>query len=184
MKYNLDQITSQLTNLPSDINEHLPTFVKYGKECKHITEMGVRGIVSTWALLAARPERLVSYDLEYPSNWGADISHVYEAAEENNLNFEFIKANVLEVEIEETDFLFLDTWHVYEQVRDELKLHSNKVRKYIAFHDTVSWGEHGETRGHKGINYAINEFLELHPEWVIKEDFKNNNGLLIVERTN
>ena len=27
---------------PSDINEHLPTLLKYSEECKHITEMGVK----------------------------------------------------------------------------------------------------------------------------------------------
>jgi hypothetical protein len=36
--------------------------------------------------------------------------------------------------------------------------------------------------GHKGINYAINEFLEAYPEWQVKERFTNNNGFLIIER--
>jgi len=183
MIYNLEQLVNQLYQNPSDINEHIPTLIKYGQECEHITEMGVRGIYSTWAFLAAAPKKLISYDLEDPSNWGGNINNVYETAESYGLNFEFIKADVLKIEIEETDFLFLDTWHVYEQVRDELKLHSHKVKKYIGFHDIVSWGERGETEGHKGINYAINEFLENNTEWKIKEKFLNNNGLLIIERT-
>jgi hypothetical protein len=73
------------------------------------------------------------------------IQDVYDTAEAYNLDFTFIEGDVLKLEIEETDLLFLDTWHVYEQVRDELKLHANKVRKYICFHDIVSWGEVGET---------------------------------------
>ena len=182
MKHNLEQLINQLHQTPTDINEHIPTLLKYGQECDHITEMGVRGILSTWAFLAAAPKKLISYDLEDPSTWGGSINDVYETAESYDLDFEFIKANVLEIEIEETDFLFLDTWHVYEQVRDELKLHSPKVKKYIGFHDIVSWGEFGETSGHKGINYAIDEFLENNSEWKIKEKFLNNNGLLIIER--
>jgi hypothetical protein len=182
MRHNLEQLVNQLYQTSSDINEHIPTLIKYGQECEHITEMGVRGIYSTWAFLAAAPKKLISYDLEDPSNWGGNINDVYETAESYSLNFEFIKANVLEIEIEETDFLFLDTWHVYEQVRDELKLHAKKVKKYIGFHDIVSWGEKGETEGHKGINYAINEFLENNNEWKVKEKFLNNNGLLIIEK--
>ena len=50
------------------------------------------------------------------------------------------------------------------------------------FHDIVSWGEKGETDGHKGINYAIDEFLNENENWKIKEKFLNNNGLLIIER--
>jgi hypothetical protein len=184
MIHNLEELVNKLYQNPSDINEHIPTLIKYGQECEHITEMGVRGICSTWAFLASSPQKLISYDLEDPSNWGGKIQDVYDTAKHYELDFSFIKGNVLDIEIEPTDFLFLDTWHVYEQVRDELKLHSPKVKKYIGFHDIVSWGEKGETPGYKGINYAIDEFLTNSKEWVIKEKFLNNNGLLIIERTN
>ena len=49
---------------PSDINEHLETIKKYASECKHITEMGVRSVVSTWAFLESKPKRLVSIDIQ------------------------------------------------------------------------------------------------------------------------
>ena len=182
MTHNLEQLINQLYQTPSDINEHIPTLIKYGQECEHITEMGVRGICSTWAFLASSPKKLISYDLEDPIKWGGNINDVYDTANIYNLCFQFIKADVLKIEIEETDFLFLDTWHVYEQVKAELELHSSKVKKYIGFHDIVSWGEKGETDGHKGINYAIDEFLNNNLNWRIKEKFLNNNGLLIIER--
>ena len=37
---------------PSDINEHLPTLRAYAERVDSVVEMGVRGVVSTWALLA------------------------------------------------------------------------------------------------------------------------------------
>ena len=40
-----------LCKKPSDINEHLPTLYKYASECESIAELGVRGVISTWALL-------------------------------------------------------------------------------------------------------------------------------------
>lgn len=184
MKLDLEQLVNSLHQTPSDINEHIPTLIRYGQECEHITEMGVRGICSTWAFLSAAPKKLISYDLEDPIKWGGNIQNVYDTAVSYGLDFTFIKANVLEIDIEPTDFLFLDTWHVYQQVRDELKFHASKVRKYIGFHDIVSWGERGETAGYKGINYAIDEFLQEHKEWQVKERFLNNNGLLIIEKQN
>jgi hypothetical protein len=40
-----------LCDTPSDINEHLPTLYKYATECGSILELGVRGCISSWALL-------------------------------------------------------------------------------------------------------------------------------------
>jgi hypothetical protein len=35
----------QLSEIPSDINEHLVTLKKYTEECETIVEMGVRSII-------------------------------------------------------------------------------------------------------------------------------------------
>jgi hypothetical protein len=186
MIYNLEQLVNNLYQTPSDINEHFPTIIKYGNECDTITEMGVRGIVSTWGWLACSPKFLKCYDLHNPSKWGGDIQSVYDTAEAYNIGFEFIQKNVLEIEIEETDLLFLDTLHVYSQVKQELELHSPKVKKYICFHDTTSYEFNGEDRKQgTGIWPAIEEFLEeKKDEWVLKERFTNNNGFTIIERIN
>lgn len=169
----------------SDINEHLPTIKKYATECEHITEMGVRWVVSTWALLSGKPKKLISYDIQNPLAFGIDITEVYNAASQENIDFKFIEKDVLEVKIEQTDLLFLDTRHVWEQVEVELKLHSSSVNKYIIFHDTTSYEIIGEIPGHKGIWGAILEFLDLHKgEWVLHERFINNNGLTIIKRIN
>ena len=42
MIYDLEKQFETLKNTPSDINEHFPAILKYGSECDHITEMGVR----------------------------------------------------------------------------------------------------------------------------------------------
>lgn len=168
-----------------DIFEHLPTIKKYAEKCTHITEMGVRSVVSTWSFLAGLLDntnynRMVSYDIEFHPNLVELIENascLYPA-----IRYDFILKDVLKTEIEETDLLFLDTWHVYEQVRDELKLHASKVRKYIMFHDTTSYEFKGEGHGRTGIWPAIQEFLDSHSEWKIKERYTNNNGLTIIER--
>ena len=190
---NLEEKVNELYQTPSDINEHIPTILRYGQEVDHITEMGVRWVVSTYAWLACAPKKLISYDLFNPSHWGADITPVEDTAKAHGLDFEFRQADVLKTEIDETDLLFIDTWHTYDQLQAELKMHAGKVRKYIVFHDTTSfefkdeplhhensWGK--ETSG-KGIWPAIEEFLEENKEeWKMKERFMNNNGFTIIER--
>ena len=198
MVYDLEQKINDLHKTTSDINEHIPTIIKYGQECNHITEMGVRGIVSTWAWLASAPNKLIAYDIENPDTWSGKIQDVYDTAKAYNLDFTFVKADVLKIEIEETDLLFLDTLHVHNQLKAELKLHSTKARKYICFHDTTSYEtrdelgpEHhpdysdilDEVTDKQGLWSVVEEFLEQNKDtWRLKERFTNNNGFTIIER--
>jgi hypothetical protein len=48
--------------MKSDINEHLPLLRIYGSLVDHITEFGVRHGNSTVALLASKPQKMISYD--------------------------------------------------------------------------------------------------------------------------
>lgn len=171
---------NQKCSIPSDINEHLPTLKKYAEECEHITEMGVRWVVSTYALLMGKPKRMISYDIN-EIVW-KPISEMVSGVSD----FEFRVANTLDLEIEETDLLFIDTLHNYNQLSGELKLHGNKSRKYIIFHDTTTFEWIGESyedkMDEKGLWPAIEEFLEVNPHWELHERFTNNNGLTILKR--
>ena len=134
----------------SDINEHLPILYEYAKKCNHVTEMGARGGHSTRAFLFAGVDTFISYDYQYASpephltDQVNNLISIIEAAKEQGVNCHYFGEDVLTIEIEPTDMLFIDTWHCYEQMKRELELHGNKVRKYIAFHDTYTFGEHGE----------------------------------------
>lgn len=179
----LDEIYQQRCNTPSDINEHLPTLKKYAEECEHITEMGVRWVVSTFAFMMGKPKKLISIDIDPVEKHGIKTESLVELAKENGVDFQFVLGNTREIEIDETDFLFIDTWHVYEQLKIELELHGNKSRKYIGFHDTTIFETVGEG-GLPGLWPAIEEFLNDNPHWVLHERFTNNNGLTILKRKN
>jgi len=155
--------------------------------------MGGKGNFLNWGWVAGGSKKLKIFGYHNPSKWGGDIQSVYDTAVAYGLNFEFKVADVLKTEIEETDLLFIDTWHAYDQLKQELKLHSNKVKKYICFHDTTSYEFVDESKGHentwdgqssgKGIWPAIEEFLDENKDiWQLKERFKNNNGFTIIER--
>jgi cephalosporin hydroxylase len=164
----------------------MPVLKRYTEECDHVTEMGVRWVISTWAFLEGNPKTLISYDIEYPEHHGGNLKEVEDAVAETDINFKFIKADVLKIEMEPTDLLFIDTYHCYEQLKQELDLHASKAKKYIVFHDTTTFAycNEGEPTGSgKGIWPAIQEFLDSHStEWVLHERLTNNNGLTIIKR--
>lgn len=179
----------ELCNTPSDINELLPLLALYASRCNHITEMGVRTVVSTYAFLASRPEKLISYDIgKHPNVAECELMAVKE-----KLHWEFILADVLKIEIEPTDMLFIDTFHTATQLERELKLHADKVKKYIAFHDTTTFWENGEdgyeavahnqVNCGRGLRHAIEPFLLSNPQWKMELRAYNNNGLTIIKRT-
>ena len=179
--YNITENYNRLCEQVSDINQHLPTLMKYASECEHITEMGVRGIVSTFALLMGEPKRMISYDIQ----WAAGIEGIIKEANESGIDFDFRIADTTDLTIVETDLLFIDTLHNYNQLKRELELHSDKARKYLIFHDTTSFEWIGESYNgkldEKGIWYAIEELIE-EGKWEIKERYTNNNGLTILKR--
>lgn len=181
-------------NTASDINEHLETFKRYSQESDIIVEMGVRGIVSTWAFMMGQPKKLIGIDITHPREFGGNIDEVYRLAKENNIEYDFRLQDTLSCEIEECDLLFIDTWHDFLQLKKELHRHHNKVKKYIILHDTVSFGfkdellyenyttDREETNLPKGLNFAINEFCLSNPNWYIHERFANNNGITILKK--
>jgi len=131
--------------------------------------------VSTTALLFAQPDKLVCYDMHrYPQ---VDVLQ----ALAGRTAFVFHQADVLQADIEETDLIFIDTWHVCGQLKEELRRHAGKVRQYIVLHDTTTFRDRGETPGHAGLWPAVEEFLAL-GAFRLKHHYDNNNGLTILER--
>jgi hypothetical protein len=165
---------AHVCNSGSDISQHCPTLYRLACQVSHITEFGTRQGNSTSAFLAAAPARLVCYDMDIRE----EALRLVELSEGR---MQIHQRNVLEVEIEETDLLFIDTWHVYPQLAAELRLHAHKARKWIVMHDTTTFGEHGEGGG-EGLWRAVEEFLAAHPNWRLQSRVHYNHGLTILER--
>jgi predicted O-methyltransferase YrrM len=193
----------ELCDKKSDINEHLPTLCKYASKCESIIECGVRRCVSSWALANgllqnnSPVKKLLLNDIQ-PCNiddfllktngLGIDVSYQW--------------CSNVEMELEQNyDMVFIDTWHVYGQLKRELNAFGKKTNKYIVMHDTEIDGVYGESVRNKhdvaekmemfgmtreevttGLQPAIDEFLASNPEWKVCEVFTNNNGLTILER--
>jgi hypothetical protein len=203
-----------MCNTASDINEHLPTLFRYAKQCNSALELGVRGCVSSWAISAGLLENKngVKKRIFMNDSRECQIGELVDILEPLGIDVKYEWKNDLEIIFgadEKYDMVFIDTWHVYGQIKRELEKFSAVATKYIIMHDTTVDEVDGETLREYGYNYqqafgratelatetgiprdeimkgmwfGIQEFLANHPEWFIKDRFFNNNGLMVLAR--
>jgi len=187
--------------LKSDINEHLPTLCELAKECNSVIELGVRGVVSSWAFAMGLPEgsRMFMNDLD-PCN---ATPLIRAAKNEKNIDATFVHGSDLEIDLPEpADLVFIDTWHIYGQLKRELARYEPLAKKYIVMHDTtvdewegetirLGWNAEEQSKQTgwpveeitKGLWPAVDEFLRKHEgKWELKKRYFNNNGLTVLER--
>jgi hypothetical protein len=201
---NLDELYQKSCREWSDIYEHVPVLRDYASEVSSIAEFGVRGTNnSTHGLIKGLSESRAEGKKSY---FGVDIKEVTilymkDIAESLGIDFSFIVHDSATVDMPEVDLLFIDSWHVYGHLKRELQNNHTKVKKYIIMHDTTSdewygepirmgWNvkEQAEKSGYpeeevsKGLWPAVEEFLQAHPEWTLKERRVNNNGLTVLAR--
>jgi hypothetical protein len=197
-------ICSNNYNEGGDIYEHIPTLYKYATECSTIFETGVRGCVSSWAFAkgllnnGSDRKKLFLNDISQ-----CEISELLNDCQKCKIDVQYKWINNLELELTDTfDLVFIDTWHVYAQLKRELDKFSKITNKYIIMHDTTVDEIYGETirlgwDAHRqsletgfpieeincGLWKAVEEFLEKNSEeWVLHERYTNNNGLTILKR--
>lgn len=200
--------TQELTNLyslhcqnPSDIFELVPVLRRYAIQCDSVTEIGVRNMVSTWGLLHGLAEN----DTPHRKYVGIDIGRAedyifnkaVQLSKDNGIEFQFIQENDMNIDIEPTDLLFIDTLHIYAQLTYELEKFCSKAKRYIIMHDTSQTfeyrdcesyqGDYSEypsfiSRTKRGLWPAVVDFLDRHPEWVLQERLDFCNGMTVLRR--
>ena len=193
-------------NNPSDINEHLPTLREYANQCETILELGVRGCVSSWAFAQGllengkQTKHLFCNDLT-----PCDIKDLIAKCRTNGIDIKYKWCSDLDPAFQPGtfDLIFIDTLHVYGQLKRELTKFAPLSRKYIVLHDTTSDGIKGEAirlgmnvnelskqtkipqnEITKGLWPAVTEFVQQNPEWTVHKRYTNNNGLTILKRIN
>jgi len=194
---------NNLCNTSSDINEHLPTLCNYAKECESVFETGVRGVVSSWAFVFGllnnnHPNRRIF--LNDIAN--CNIEELLSQTQNLPIKIDYAWQNNLTLNLDSTyDLTFIDTWHIYGQLKRELEKFSKITNKYIIMHDTTvdewlgesircNWNvdEQSIQSGFpvdeitKGLWPAIDEFLQSNNEWVLHKRYYNNNGLTILRK--
>lgn len=201
-----------------DISEHVSTLRLYASRSSSISEVGVRFGASTWALMMGLHDADGgSADLR-PSpgaRTGAKVHRAYDLgmfehrvrarhiAAGLGIRYAFQQADSLSLDLEESDLLFIDTFHAYPQLRGELRRHAPRVRRYILLHDTTVDANASECvrrpgdydcaamaqrlrcsldEVRLGLWPAVQEFLVAAPQWRLLRHYGHNNGLVVLER--
>lgn len=187
--HTVEYLYERVLKLDSDMRHELPILHELAKECRHITEIGVRGGLSTIALLAACPESLVSWDIEL--QWIARICLLQHLRDSEpppgrwRTKFQPRCGDSTKVITEGTDLLVIDSLHTFEQLRRELKKHGNQSRRYVAIHDTSpkTFGYKSEDGSEPGLRAAIREFQEKwYPRWQLVYQHDHGSGLTVLQR--
>ena len=118
MKYVAEKY-SELCKTPSDINEHLPILYNHAKKCESVFETGVRGAISSWALIYGL---LSNKDISAPrifmnDIYECDLTEILEKTKKldikisykwcNNLTLDFDKEKQSDVRIESQGIIFI-----------------------------------------------------------------------------
>lgn len=169
----------RLCAIPSDINEHLPTFYSLVQrlDAKHVLELGTRTGVSTVAwlhALRATGGKLTSVDIDPRPPLG-HYDH-----------WTFIQGDDMSPEVyaqlEPADIVFIDTSHLYEHTIRELNLYRWLVKPggLMVLHDTMLERPIGApVKPAFPVRVAVEEFVEANGfRWINHE---HNNGLGIIE---
>ncbi|HMF15366.1 MAG TPA: hypothetical protein VKE94_23790, partial [Gemmataceae bacterium] len=123
------------------------------------------------------PERLIAYDwVRLP-----EVDRLEELARLQGVDFSFCQEDSRRADIEPTDLLFIDTLHVRSQLEAELPVAGERVRQFLIFHDTETFGEVGEDGG-GGIWPAIAAFVLRLSNWRLLDHIPANNGLTVLSR--
>jgi len=196
---------THFSNTPDDIDEHLPTLYRYAKECTRILETGVRGCVSSWSLVYGLLHNEFPQGKRYMllnDITECNIAEFIQCTQSLDIQVESQWINNLDLTLEENvDMTFIDTWHVYGQLKRELAKFAPITNKYIIMHDTTVDEIVGETIRNGwnakeqslqtgipveeincGLGKAIDEFLLENSDWILKEKFTNNNGLTVLQK--
>ena len=181
---NIEYYFNEMCRIPSDINEHMSVLRNLSTECETIVEFGVRNVVSTFAFAVTKPTKLTCVDIVKSLN----VEPFLNLCRLEGINAEFYQSDSRTFEFDYADLIFIDTLHTYNQLKAELLHFGNKSRKYLVFHDTITYGNTDEEITDNslktGIVPAIKEFLCDNTHWSELATYPNNNGLTVLVRKN
>lgn len=135
-----------------------------------VVEFGMRGGVSTWALLKGldADDRLVSVDID------EDVFRMTPPWVLEDPRLTVIIGDDLTVDLPEADLVLIDSGHEYGQTLRELDVASRICRGTILLHDYL----YAET---PGVRQAVDEFT-ARGEWRLVTVHPSQWGLAVLER--
>lgn len=147
-----------------DMLPHFPTLTDYARKARVVVEWGVRGGVSTWALLEGLPGdgHLVSVDI---------LDCTVPLRVSTDPRWTFLVGDDLDVKLpEHADLVFIDTSHTYEQTAAELTAALALTPARMILHDYAL----------DPVKRAVDEFC-LREGWHVARHERSQWGLVVLE---
>ncbi len=183
---------------------HSSALRKLAAQCSSVIEIGTYEMASAFSILVGLSEcRAASRSflgIDCAIRSVKKLNQAKEWAEKENITFRFLQINDLDLpQLEQTEFLHIDSSHTYRHLSYELETFSPNVSRYILMHDTSPpWGNRDENenisqsdlerypawidREKRGLWPAVQDFLARHSEWEIQERCEIAAGYTILER--
>lgn len=165
-----DQATELMTHFSkqkSDINQHFSYLKWLAEQVQNVTEVTRRRSTSV-AFMAGEPATLKSFNYEEPPiEWKDNHKTDYDV--------EFSDKYNEEIEIPETDLLFVKWPHDPVTVERDLKAWTPKVKRWFAYHDS-------QFNYRDKIIKAVEKFINENPEWFVYSHHNFQYGLTVLGR--
>ena len=175
------------------ISGHLGRLRHLASDCERVTEFGMKKGASTCAFLLGS-RHVLSVDRKPVAEAVNTLKRLAGDA------WRFLPGDTTQIDpIPECDLLFLDADHSFESVNAELTRHADRVRQWLIFHDSITFGSvaaDGETGRLRwqyqpgatvpitalGIRPAIDHLMIRDPSWRIYAHYLDSHGLLVLRR--
>ena len=163
-----------------DMAPHIDQLTLLASECQRIVEFGVRGGVSTWALLEGLPENgeLISLDIDrnVPSMLPAPVYNderlvLLTGSDGNSHDFHKYWHELGEPAV---DMVLIDASHVFEDTLYELVIASETGARRILMHDFLD-------PAYPGVPAAAGAFCAT-AGWRVMEVYDSHWGLAVLEK--
>jgi predicted O-methyltransferase YrrM len=154
-----------------DMAPHIDMLTAYASEARTVVEFGVRGGVSTWALLKGLPKDGVIYAVDNDP----DVLEMTPPWVLEDPRLRLTIGDDLKVDLpKEADLVLIDSGHEYEQTMAELARVQKLHPLTILLHDYL----YAET---PGVRQAVDAFASFH-EWLIVTVHPSQWGIAELER--
>ena len=166
-----------------DMEPHIGQLRDYAAQAKVIVEFGVRGAVSTWAMLDGLPPdgRLIGVDIkgdrrwldEHQPDWTGYVLPLPRRVRDDP-RFELRVGDSLKVPLpDHADLVMIDSSHEYEQTLGELVRAADMAPAVIALHDYY----HPTA---PGVRRAIEEFITADGRYQLATVHPSDYGLAVL----
>lgn len=181
----LEDLFARASSEPSSMFAHLVRLKELASQSETVIELAMQEGVATIGLLAGQPTRLVT--LGSPTGIMASVLR----DRQGRTQFACLLPGDLETTksaegsaaaLPECDLLVIDAVHSADALWDTITKYGPKSRRWIAIHDTTSFGEIGEGGRRPGVLHALRYWLRKNTEWSVLSHNPANNGLTVLTR--